>query len=91
MQWAINESYALDANVTLAEHEYAFNRMSQGEMNSKALPMAMIWIAPPRPCNARLTHQTSTRLQSALTWHHVGSFLWMRQTLKNMTAMIYST
>jgi iron complex outermembrane receptor protein len=30
--------------------------------------------APKTLANARLTHQTSARLQSALTWHHVGPY-----------------
>ena len=75
MQWAINDSYTLDANATLAEHEYAFNRTVSGANALESVTDGDDMDSAPKTlANARLTHQTSARLQSALTWHHVGSY-----------------
>lgn len=73
--WDVNDDLSLDANMTYANHEYAFDRNVAGPNSLESIRDGDDMDSAPKAlANATLTHQTSERLQSALTWQHVGSY-----------------
>ncbi|MDC0147966.1 TonB-dependent receptor [Alphaproteobacteria bacterium] len=73
--WDIDDALTLDANMTYANHEYAFDRNVAGANSLESITDGDDMDSAPKTlANATLTHQTSERLQSALTWQHVGEY-----------------
>jgi outer membrane receptor protein involved in Fe transport len=73
--WTINDRYTLDATMSYAEHEYAFNRDVSGANNLESVSDGdKVDSAPETLANATLSHQTTSRLTTAVSWHHVGEY-----------------
>ena len=73
--WAINQDTTLDANMTWANHEYAFNRdVSGGNALETITDGDQVDGAPKTLANATLSHATTASLTTALSWHHVGEY-----------------
>lgn len=78
INWQMARDWNLAANLSYAEHEYAFTR--EFSANYQANPTEeitsgnMIDGAPETLGNTTLSYKVSERLDAALNWEHVGSY-----------------
>jgi outer membrane receptor protein involved in Fe transport len=75
LEWLLADNLQLVSNVTYAKHEYAFNRTVGGGNPAETVTDGdAIDGAPETLGNSKLTYTLNARLDTSLTWEHVGDY-----------------
>lgn len=75
INWQMARDWNLAANLSYAEHEYAFNHNPDNGQSAEEITSGnMIDGAPETLGNTTLRYKVSERLDAALNWEHVGSY-----------------
>jgi len=75
LEWLLADNLQLVSNVTYAKHEYAFNRTVGGGNPAETVTDGdAIDGAPETLGNSKLTYTFNARLDTSLTWEHVGDY-----------------
>jgi iron complex outermembrane receptor protein len=75
IKWLMSDNLELASNLTYAKHEYAFNRDVEGNNPAETITDSnTIDGAPETLGYSKLTYTFNARLDTSLTWEHVGDY-----------------
>jgi iron complex outermembrane receptor protein len=75
LEWLLADNLQLVSNLTYSKHEYAFNRTVGGGNRAETVTDGdAIDGAPETLGNTKLTYTLNERLDTSVTWEHVGAY-----------------
>ena len=75
MSWLLADNMELATNLSYAKHEYAFNNNPDNGQDAEEIKDGnTIDGAPETLANTKLTYTLNERLDTSLTWEHVGEY-----------------